>query len=78
MLTVMLLDHFGAAGGLQRSELAGLATEVDDIGLELLLEIEGIAFQIFDVEEHSEPPPAMRRIARGARQEALRLSSGQA
>jgi hypothetical protein len=54
MFTVMLLDHFGAPGSLQRSKLAGLASQVDDIRLVLLLEIEGIAFQIFDVEEHYE------------------------
>jgi hypothetical protein len=44
--------------------------EVDDAGLELLLEIDRMAFQIVDVEEHEKPPrpnvkaPGPRKLAK--------------
>ena len=49
MLAVMLFDNLGMAGGFQRRRLAGFIPEVDDTGLELLLEIKGVQFQFFDV-----------------------------
>src|SRR5579859_4387950 len=81
MLAVMLLDQFGASRGLQGRALAGFASQIiDDIGLKLLVEIDGTAFQVFDVEEHCEHlrgNVAEYRPAEDAKR-ALRLSSGQA
>ena len=54
MLAVMLLDHLGAARGFQDRPLPDFAAQIDDIGLKLLLEIERMKFQLFDVEEHCE------------------------
>ena len=67
VLAVMLLDHFGMARGLQRSALASFGSEVDDTGLKLLLKIERMTFQIFDVEEHGEISAAIApTTARGS------------
>ena len=58
VLAVMLLDQFGAAAGFQRRLLPNIASQVNDTGLKRLLEIQRLAFQVFDVEEHSETPAA--------------------
>ncbi len=71
MLAVMLFDHFGAPRGFQGSDLPGFAAQVEHAGLQLLLEIEGIKFQFFDVQEHCETsapvlPASFVRQARGS------------
>ena len=54
VLAVMLFDDLGVPGCLERGALASFAAQVDDIGLKLLLEIERMKFQFFDVQEHCE------------------------
>jgi hypothetical protein len=54
VLAVMLFDQFGASAGLQRRALPGFAAQVDDTGLKYLLEIQRMAFQFMDVQEHCE------------------------
>ena len=60
MLAVMLLDHFGVPGRLQRRALPGFASQVDDTGLKHLLKIQRMAFQFMDVQEHCETSAANR------------------
>jgi hypothetical protein len=67
VLTVMLLDELSAARRLKRGPRPDLASQVDDIGLKLLLEFDGMEFQFFDVEEHEDPPRDYRSApARGS------------
>src|ERR1700722_5336520 len=54
MLAMMLFNHLGVTGCLQRRALFGLASQVDDIGLKLLLKIQRMTSQFIDVQEHCE------------------------
>jgi hypothetical protein len=67
VFAVMLLDHFGVPGRFQRSKLASFASQVDDIRPKLLLEIQRMKFQIFNVEEHGQLSAAIApTTARGS------------
>jgi hypothetical protein len=54
MLAVVLLDDLGVPRRFQRGSLDRFAPQVNDIGLKLLLKIERMKLQLFDVEEHCE------------------------
>jgi hypothetical protein len=55
MLAMMFFDHLGMPRSLQRCNLPGFASQVDDVRLKLLLKIQRMKFQFMDVQEHCEP-----------------------
>jgi hypothetical protein len=72
MLAVMLLNHLGVPRRFQRARLPSFAPEVNRIRRKFFLEINGVNFQFFDVEEHGENSAAIapERPA-GARQRGV-------
>src|SRR6202162_2387456 len=71
MLAVMLFDNLGMPGCLQRRTLPGFASQINSIGLKLLLKIQRMTFQFMNVQEHCETSaPMLPTSSAEARQEA--------
>ena len=55
MFAVMFLNQFRATGSLKASPLGDIRSKVDSARGILLLEIEGMEFQLMNFDEHREP-----------------------